>query len=229
MKHVEEDNIIVASDVHIPYHNERLTAQMLGTAERRGAEAIVWLGDLMDNPTFSSWGQDDLSTTFKRELKIAEGLIRLASTIVDRQYWSFGNHEARWMRKNGEQVDMELLANMAGLSDLVRSGHLVMSDHPSLLYRDDWYLTHPSTYGSVPLVVPGKLAELFSKNVVSAHAHHWGMGTSPTGRFTVIESGGLFNPLLVKYVQQRVTTHRQWVGGYVALDRGVPTLFQEVK
>jgi hypothetical protein len=29
-------------------------------------------------------------------------------------------------------------------------------------------------------------------------------------------AGGLFRPELVKYVQQRVTTHRAWVSGFVA-------------
>jgi hypothetical protein len=87
-------------------------------------------------------------------------------------------------------------------------------------------LTHPAQYGTSPLKVPGELAERFGCNIISAHAHHWGMGTSPSGRYTVIESGGLFDERLVKYVQHRVTTHRAWVRGFVLLDDGVPSLIR---
>jgi hypothetical protein len=221
---VREPRIIVASDLHVPYHDEGLIASMLERADLLKTDAIVWLGDLLDNPTFSSWGNEDLSTTFDRELGIAEGIIRLASRFVSRQYWSMGNHEMRWMRKLGYQTNMTHLAKIAGLGDLLADGRLIVSDNPTLDYRHDWMLTHPKQYGPTPLVVPGKLAERFARNVVSAHAHHWGMGLSESGRFVVIEAGGLFEPKYVKYVQQQVTANRAWAKGYVVLNHGEPTL-----
>lgn len=224
---VPERRIMVASDVHIPYHHAEAVAKMLKDAADFNADAIVWLGDLLDNPTFSSWGNEDLHTTFDDELEQVEFLVRTAADIVPVQYWSLGNHEARWMRKVGYQGNMKRLAYEAGLKDLMDSGQLYVFDSPSLSYHDDeWMLTHPAQYGSTPLVVPGKLAERFGKHVVSAHAHHWGMGISESGRFTVIESGGLFDETKVKYVQHRVTTHRAWVRGYVFLEDGEPTLIR---
>lgn len=225
---VIEEKVLVVSDVHIPYHDEALLADALARAEMHEVEAIVWLGDLLDNPTFSPWGVDDTSTNFARELDIAEGLIREADRLpsIKRQYWSLGNHEERWFRRLGGQVNMEHLARVAGLGDMLKRGTLTISDNPTLDYhRNKWMLTHPADYAGTPLVVPGQLAEKFGRNIVSAHAHHWAMGKSPSGRYTVIESGGAFQPKHVKYTNHRVTRHRTWVQGYVLLDHGQPTLF----
>lgn len=229
---VSEECVLVISDVHIPYHDEDLLSDALIRAEVLGVEAIVWLGDLLDNPTFSPWGADDLSTNFARELDIAEGLIREAAKIgsVKKQYWSLGNHEERWFRRLGGQCNMTHLARTAGLDDLLRAGTLVVSDNPTLDYHNkSWMLTHPADYSGQPLAVPGQLADKFDRSIVSAHAHHWAHGKSPSGKYTVIESGGAFDPAKVKYVNHRVTRHRVWVQGYVILDHGRAQLFDGVR
>lgn len=215
---VRERRVLVLGDAHVPYHDIDLLAEALEVARVNRVEAIVWLGDLMDMPTFSSWGTDDLTTLFRRELEQVRGIIQLASEVVGRQYWSSGNHEVRFMRKVENQLGMEELALMAGLGEMLSDGRLVMSDNPTLDWGDDWMLTHPASYGGQPLVVPGRVADRYQRNVVSAHAHHWAQGRSPSGRFQVIESGGLFKPELIKYVSHRITEHRAWTQGYVLLD-----------
>lgn len=220
---VQEDRVLVLGDAHIPYHDVDLLAEALDFAREARVEAIVWLGDLMDMPTFSSWGTDDLTTLYRRELELTRGVIELASEVVSRQYWSSGNHEMRLMRRNGYQFGMEELALMAGLQDLLSTGQLITSDNPTLDYSSDghdWMLTHPASYGGQPLVVPGRVADRYQVNVISAHAHHWAQGRSPSGRYTVIESGGLFKAEYIKYVQHRITDHRAWTQGYVALNHG---------
>jgi UDP-2,3-diacylglucosamine pyrophosphatase LpxH len=226
-----EESVAIASDVHIPYHDERLLARFLETTAQYGCQAIVWLGDLMDMPTHSSWGTDDLTTLFTREMDLTAGVIRLAAQFVNVQYWSSGNHEDRFIRRLGKQVGMLALARMLGLQDLIESGQLVVSDNPTLeLFQypesggvTNWLLTHPTTYSATPLVVPGTVADRERKHVVAGHAHHWAMGTSPGG-FTAIESGGLFEPKLMKYIQHGMTKHRKWCKGFVILDHGEPHL-----
>lgn len=227
---VDERRIVIASDVHIPYYHAGAVAKMLGAAGDMNADAIVWLGDLLDNPTFSSWGNEDLKTNFDEELEQLEYMVRLAADIVPVQYWSLGNHEFRWMRRLGFQGDMRRLAMMGGLGDLINEGRLIVSDDPTLLYcpsdGPEWMLTHPDQYGSTPLVVPGKFADKYGKNVIAGHSHHWGLGVSPSGRYTVIESGGLFDAGKVKYVQYRVSAHRTWTRGFVMLEDGEPVLMR---
>lgn len=218
---VRETKIGIASDVHIPFHDERLVADMLATFEEHGVEAIVWLGDLLDLPYFSKYDQIDRGPEWKRDSSIAELIIRMASKVVDYQYISRGNHDERALRKMGFQIDMTDLIYMLGLKDLVDVGRLVVSDNPSWSYLSNtWLLTHPEQYGNQPLVVPGKMADLEQKNVVAGHAHHWAHGVSPSSLYQVIESGGLFNPRYFEYVQHRPTTARRMTPGYWILDNG---------
>jgi predicted phosphodiesterase len=219
---VTADRICVASDVHIPYHDEQLLAQMLEHCQKEGIEAIVWLGDLLDMPTFSSWGQTDHTTKFTRELDIARGVISMSAKVVEKQYWSRGNHEERWMRKLDNQTHMEQLAYMCGLGPLVEDGRLILSDNPSLdAFDGDWLLTHPKAYGRIPLDVPVQLARRYQQNVMSGHAHHWGMAAFE--RFMVVETGGLFAPNLHQYIQYSPRPGRDWAQGYWFLIDGEPT------
>lgn len=221
---VAEDRIIVASDVQIPYFDKALMKSMFTIAHSLRIEAIVWLGDLMDMPRFSSFGIDDTSTTFARERRITEAVLRQGAKLGIRQYWSYGNHEARLLHKLNNEIDMEALANLVRVGDLVRSGDLVLSDNPSLDYSDNWTLTHPAQYGSSPLVVPGYIADIEQRNLVAGHSHHWGMGKSPSGKFTVIESGGLFEPNAMRYIAHRPSKHRVQCKGFVILEHGRPHL-----
>lgn len=227
---IREDRILILGDAHVPYHDPELLAEALTEARVSQVEAIVWLGDLMDMPTFSSWGQEDLSTLYTRELEMVRRIIQLAATIVPKQYWSSGNHEMRFMRRNSYHFGMKQLAMMAGLGDMLADGSLVVSDNPTLDYgpegstKRSWMLTHPASYGGQPLVVPGRVADRYQANVISAHAHHWAMGKSPSGRFTVVESGGIFKPESIQYVQHRITDHRAWTQGYVLLEHGRASL-----
>ncbi len=226
---IPDRTIMVLADVHLPRHDEKLLAQALARAEEQKVQAIVFLGDLMDMPTFSAWGRDDMSDNFERELNICEAVIRCALSAVKYVYWSFGNHEGRFMRKLDGQLSMRHLAQIAGLSDVMDAGRLIVSDNPSLdAFDGNWMLTHPVSYGATPLVVPGKIATRYEQNVLSAHAHHYGSGTDQTGKWVVVESGGLFDTRYHRYMQYGITTHRAWVQGYWILDGGVPTGYRPV-
>jgi predicted phosphodiesterase len=219
---IPERRLCVAGDVHIPYHNRKLIAEMFQRCCDQSIEALVFLGDLMDNPNFSHWGVEDKTTRFTKELEIVRGMVDIALQVAPTVYWSAGNHEERWMRAMNYNAGMLQLARMAGLGDAVDTGHLILSDHPSLEADEGrWLLTHPAQYGSTPLVVPGKLAGIHEKNVMSAHAHHFAMGTDPTGKYVVVETGGLFQPEQHRYIQHRVTAHRRWQAGYWTLIDGV--------
>ena len=44
--------------------------------------------------------------------------------------------------------------------------------------------------------------------MVTGHAHHWGIGKSPSGMFTIVESGGLFEPKFMRYLQYKPGKNR---------------------
>ncbi|MDE2105047.1 MAG: metallophosphoesterase [Patescibacteria group bacterium] len=221
---IPDNRIMVLADVHLPRHDEKFLAQAFEHAYNVGIESIVFLGDLMDNPTWSKWGVEDWSDNYERELTICQAIVRCAADAVPHVYWSYGNHEARVLRDLKAQIKMRHLALLCELQDLMDQGRLIVSDDPTLeAFGGTWMLTHPSAYGPQPLVKPGLIATRFEKHIISAHAHHYASGLDQTGRFQVIESGGLFKPEYFKYIQHRVTPHRAWVQGYWILDDGMPT------
>lgn len=224
---IPEERIAVISDAHIPYHDEWLLADAFERGALTGLQAVVFLGDLMDMPTQSHYGNDDPTTYLERELQMTEGVLRLAAQFFPKVYWSSGNHEDRLLHKLGKQIGLERMAGLVHVQDLIDSGKLVVSDDPTWWYHnDEWMLTHPGAYGSKPLEVPGAIADVHQKHIVSAHAHHFAMGKSPSGKFKVIESGGAFHPGRIAYVNRRVTAHRKWVQGYVTLVHGEPCLHE---
>lgn len=226
---VEEKCIAILSDVHAPYHDERFLAYALEVCRRSGVEAIVWLGDLADMHLFSHFGVTDHSDDMERDLNMLGGIVELAADVVDRQYWSIGNHEERFIRHNNYRLGMTDIARLCGLEALLFSGKLIMSDNPTLdAAGGKVMMTHPKSYGRTPLVVPGQLADKFGQHVISAHAHHAAYGYSPTGNYWCVESGGCFEPSLHKYIQHSVTTHRKWSKGFVLLNGDVPSLFSEL-
>lgn len=225
---IPDQRIAIASDVHLPYYDETLMARFLDECADQRVQAIVWLGDLLDHHTWSSYGVTDHTTRYTRELSMLRELITLASSVVEAQYWSSGNHEDRLFRKTDHQIGMEQLAGMAGLTEMLDDGRLIISDNPTLDAFPDrtgkptWMLTHPKQYSPQPLVTPSKLAQRFGVNVLSAHAHHWAMGVDASGQHICIETGGLFEPKYHRYSQYGVTSHRAWTKGYWLLIEGKP-------
>jgi UDP-2,3-diacylglucosamine pyrophosphatase LpxH len=220
---IPDRKIMVLADVHLPRHDEKFLAEAFDRAYQEGVEAIVFLGDLMDNPTWSKWGIEDWSDNYERELNICEAIIRCAALSAPHVYWSYGNHEARVLHELKAQISMRHLALLAELQDLLDQGILIVSDDPTLeAFDGTWMLTHPKAYGPQPLVKPGLIATRYEKNVLSAHAHHYASGLDQTGRWQVIESGGLFKPEYFRYIQYQITGHRAWVQGYWILTDGVP-------
>lgn len=221
---VPDRKIMILSDVHAPFHDEKLLAQAFSRAEDEGVTAIIFLGDLIDAPTFSSWGREDWNDNFEREIGIVETILQCALEAAPVVYWSRGNHEQRIFRKVENQIKMRNLAALFEMTEAVKDGRLILSDNPSLdAFGGTWMLTHPKAYGRQPLVETGKLATLFQQNVVGAHAHHFAHGLDQTSKFEVIESGGLFKPEYFQYIQYNVTSHRAWTQGYWILEDGVPT------
>jgi hypothetical protein len=197
---VPDSRVCIASDMHIPYHDEVLLAQMLENCKTYQIESIIWLGDLMGMPTFSPWGRTDFSTSFKRELDILQGVIELAASVVPFQYWTMGNHEQWWMKRLDNQLYLDSLARMAGLENWMDAGILVLSDNPFIeLFESRWLACHPYKSTGHAFDFASRLARDESKNVMMAHTHRWGM--QAVGDLVAVESGGLFNPALIDYAQ----------------------------
>jgi hypothetical protein len=196
-------------------------------AKQEGVDTVMWPGDVFDMEEFSRFGITDYTSSFQRNARITGAIFRGVARMGFKQVYMPGNHEARLFHTANNHINMEQLALMAGVGDLIEDGSLVISDNPTAyLPVGNWMVTHPAQYGSTPLVVASKLATRHQCNTIVAHEHHWGMTTDETGQFICISSGGLYNPAKHEYIQRGMTSHRAWQRGYVILHQGHPFLYR---
>lgn len=229
---VIENRIIVYSDMHIPYHDVDLFIRLLETAKREKIEAIVLLGDTWDMKQFGSYGDDTPSHLFSTAKSIGKEVIDLLLESHLHVYISPGNHDMRWIKKNNYQCSFHDMCNLMGIGDDLidpREGIAVVtvSESPAWDAVGNTLLVHPEKYGSNPLVEPSKLALKFDKNVISGHAHHWGLTKMVVGEklYHVCESGGGFDARFFKYVQYTVSSMKGMVSGYCTLIDGHISLY----
>lgn len=222
---IHETRILIASDAHLPYVDRELLAKMRDTIHQLDIRCVLWLGDLFDMHKFSSYGTTDHSITWKQEKEIASSIILQVARDLRKQggyqIISRGNHDHRWIKKLDNHENMEgLVSSIApDLGVLMAEGELVVSDNPTLEGIPDengrmtWVFTHPAQF-KAPFGTPTQMALMEQKNVMTAHAHHFGITRDPSNRYWAVESGGIFKDTSFEYVQRSPTTMRRMVSGF---------------
>ncbi len=216
---INAEHILVAADMHFPKHDQSLIMSMLERAWREEVTDVVHAGDVHDMEGWSRFPGKDGTDSHRRNMVNCGKLFRIIDDMGFRQHYIPGNHE--WRMTHNSPLTMLDITSMMDLGDLVASGRLMVYDTPRIRASiGNWYIVHPSQYGSFPGVVAAKLATRFQANVIAAHEHHYGLVTDETGQFLAISSGGLYDPDLHEYIQNNVTAHRAWQRGYVLLHEG---------
>jgi hypothetical protein len=189
-------------------------------------KTCLLLGDVMDMEEFSFFGIDDHTSSFKRNCGYTGDFIRFLAAIFDEIIWSKGNHEERLSRSNKNHIDMDLLANMCGLTDLVGSGQLVIVEH-TMLYGSvgNWAYVHPAGFSRTPGKTPSDIASVLRRNVITAHEHAFAMVRNNTDEYWCISTGGMFDSRYHKYIQHNVKGYNPWVRGFSTVIDGKPHLY----
>ncbi len=222
---IPEQRILVSADTHLPYVDRDLLATMREAIHRFDIQCVLHLGDLFDMHKFSSYGQTDHSLTWQQEKEIASNIIlQLARDLRVRggyQIISRGNHDYRWIKKLGDHERLTGLVSSISpdMGILIKEGDIVIADNPTLEGvpdengRNTWLFTHPAQF-KAPFGTPTAMALMEQKNVISAHAHHFGITRDASNKFWAVEAGGLFQEKSFEYVQRNPTTMRRMVSGF---------------
>ena len=225
---IHETRILVASDAHLPYVDRGLLATMREMIHRLDIQCVLWLGDLFDMHKFSGYGQTDYSLTWEKEKEIASNIILQVGRDLRKrggyQIISRGNHDYRWIKKLGDHEKMTGLVSSISpdMGILIKEGELVISDNPTLEGVPDengkstWLFTHPAQF-KAPFGTPSQMALMEQKNVMTGHAHHFGITRDPSNKFWAVEAGGLFKDTSFEYVQRNPSTMRRMVSGFWAI------------
>ena len=191
--------LIVTSDWHIPYHKPGLVAEVLSAAREYAAE-VVCVGDMIDLPTISRFDARDIDSYVGMEISAVGDVLYEFVRHNIKVHWSRGNHELRFFRALKHQVSItDLIRMCVGDTDMV-----VGYENEDLWTtgKDKWLLTHPSEYSKTPTAVARKLFVRYQCNILTAHNHHYGATIAPDGQHWLVESGGLFDPQKMAYLNR---------------------------
>lgn len=90
--------VLVLSDIHVPFHDERAVETAIAFGKKEGATHVLINGDLADNHAISRWETDPRERDFGHEIDLTKQMLRhirgefKKSDII----WKRGNHEERY-------------------------------------------------------------------------------------------------------------------------------------
>jgi len=95
---VADNNILLISDLHIPYHSIDAITAALNYGKEQQVNTIIMLGDVMDFYGVSRYEKDPRKRSIKHEFDTTKAfLVILRQTFPNAQiYWAFGNHDVRY-------------------------------------------------------------------------------------------------------------------------------------
>lgn len=235
---VVDSPVIVTSDVHLPYTNERLFDQLYTAVKRHGASDVWVIGDLFNLDAYSRFaeGLNSQVAGFKDELRAAQAFLDILFEVATRVRITQGNHDVRILKQNKMRFGAAEFFRMVypkggnypgGVGTFTgpdgRTRQLIVSDLPTIqaeVFGEKWVFTHPANYSLVPGKVARSLAAKWHANVGIGHTHCWQMSKDFSGKFWTLDLGGLFDVRYFDYVHEAPTTNPEWSNGFFVLDEG---------
>jgi len=202
--------VFVISDSHFPFHNKRAFAEVMRLIRKERPNAVVHIGDLLDQYVFSRF---DKSSSITPEMDVQRGLDlaeRMWSTIhkaLPRTglYQVLGNHDARLSKRLQDKVP-ELLELYNPLDMYKFPNVKVLDSYRDHMVLDGVVYTHGYLSKSIDH------AKHFGKPVVHGHLHRPGISTF--GKLWTMDVGHIANEnsLPLSYTQSKVTNWRMACG-----------------
>lgn len=95
---IPERNVLVLSDVHIPYHSISAVTAAITWAKTKKIDAILLNGDIIDAHQLSRFVRDPKKRQFSEELDMLRDFVQVLNTEFPKAkiYYKFGNHELRY-------------------------------------------------------------------------------------------------------------------------------------
>lgn len=218
-----DGDVVVVSDVHVPSTNWSLCSLVnyVGRHERIKTLAIV--GDLFNMDSYSTFASIVPHANMETEMSFAESLIGFWLSWFDRIIYVMGNHEHRLLHVAGGQISAERFQRM-----IFGSNAKVETSLYSHLWiqsgSEKWLATHQKNYNRTPGKVAEGLSAFYSCNIITAHQHMVSKSIDSSGRFTLIDNGGLFDESKMSYVNIRQSTSRRMASGFSFIRNGFAEL-----
>jgi len=92
------NNILILSDVHIPYHNIKALQAAVQYGKSKGVDTVILNGDALDFYSVSRHEKNPNERDLKREVELGREFFGWIRGMFPKAkiYWKIGNHEDRW-------------------------------------------------------------------------------------------------------------------------------------
>lgn len=212
---IASDNAALAGDWHIPFVDYDTVTDLFAAAEEHGTKTLLVPGDFWDCDNFSKFIKQAHTTSFEQEVENVAFVMDMLADVFDKVYFCRGNHENRWMNLTNGMSNMEgLFAHTMNRNldyEVTRDDHMVLHQG-----EEKWYVCHPKSFRQVNLSVAKDLAAKKLCNIASFHGHQWAQGRDRSGKFKLLDGGGMFNKHALAYLRDS-TTYPETRGGFYIL------------
>lgn len=215
------ENYLIATDWHIPYHNEEKMAQMVEEfLAEFGSGNLVIGGDFLDGYSMNSYGQSKVAP-FSEEIAAGRVVLEWLASKFDNIILIDDNHvDGRFRRILEKKIPADLHFLIQNPYDFLISG-LPNVTHARKTYKNgieigwfvqigDCIVAHAETHSAVPMKPVAALSDWIDnwnfelglgqiRCVMEAHVHKLGMYYLPGRNRLIIETGSLVSPEGVGY------------------------------
>ena len=211
---VKSKRVIVAGDWHIPFQDSVFCNKMIKFAEQEDIRDIIIPGDFWDCDNYSRFVKLCWDNTFAQEKENVAEWLGILREHFDNIAFCRGNHEKRWIDMNAGRMGMEELFATTQITD---GYEVTLDDHIILNSKGHkWLVSHPRNFRQANLSVGRDLAAKYHCNVFVAHGHQWAQGTDRSGRYVVLDGGGMFDAGALEYLRN-TTCYPAVQGGFYVL------------
>lgn len=207
-----EGNTLVLADPHAPYYDARLINDAIWLGKKLNIKICLLAGDIIDATDLSPHRRDVLAQQVGQDLKSGAELVDYLLSEFE-VHIILGNHDARVVSKLLEMgLDWANVLGTLGFSDEANVSEYHWCE------CQGWRITHPD---KASIGKARNLAAKYHRNIMMAHSHRVGSGRDISGKYTVIETGGVFHPAMLAYVRTKDNDVYEPNQGFAIIRNGI--------
>ena len=223
---IEADNLVVSSDWHVPYVDEKLFEKLMNVPDETGIKKLTITGDLFDADSYSRFTPMAPGCSFKDECNNVRERLEAVLSVYEQVYICRGNHEKRVIDMNMGKFQMQELIDMCIPDDMSKREFdirvkVTNDDHlHAVVNGRKWLFSHPRNFRIINLSVARDLASRYQCSQIVAHGHQLAQGYDRSGTLRLLDGGGLFDKYQLAYLRE-TTCYPETKNGFVILEGDV--------
>jgi len=213
---VSHNDILLISDIHIPYHNIQALTAALKYGMEQGVNTIIINGDLIDFYAVSRFDKDPRKRNFANEILSTREFLATLRELFPTQniYFKLGNHDIRYEHYIINKAPDLLGINEFNLESLLHLEryNIVMIPDKQLIHAGKLTILHGHELGKStfsPVNVARGLYTRAKDNAICGHSHQTSHHTEPNinGRVVACWSIGCLSELHPDYAPYNKYNH----------------------